>query len=380
MPHADALVIGAGLAGSSVAWSLAQRGLNVIVLEHHTKPANEASGNPAGIYMPVLEATHSLKEAFYSDALTLLQQRLAAAPEKIQHDSCGVIHLPRDEKQVLRFQRIAERDDLSEDIANPLTKTQAERLSGIQISREGLHYPNSGWVSPQSLCQYYLSHPGITLRGGVKVDQIKRQEGNWYALSSSTDILSSAPLAVLAGGHLSSAMEQAAWLPFHSVRGQITRLRLKHPHRLRCVVCHQGYVLPANNHELIIGATYNRERDDYELSTTEHNQNIQALQDFLPTFAQGLDLQTELLGRVGFRSVVPGRLPLAGRLMPAQKLSHNKAPTIYEGLAITAAHASRGILSSGITGEMIASQFLGEASKYDNYMKLISPARYLPYV
>lgn len=380
MPDADALVIGAGLAGSSVAWSLAQKGLNVIVLEYHDKPANEASGNPAGIYMPVLEATHSIKEAFYSDAIALLQQRLAAAPEKIQHDSCGVIHLPRDEKQVLRFQHIAQREDLSDDIVKPITKTQAEDLSGIEISRDGLHYPNSGWISPQSLCQYYLSHPGITLRGGVKVNQIKRHNGNWYALSSSDDILSSAPLAILAGGHFSSTMEQAAWLPFHSVRGQITRLRLNSPHPLKCVVCHQGYVLPADSHELIIGATYNRERTDYKPTAMEHDQNIQSLQNFLPAFAQGLDLQNEYQGRVGFRSVVPGRLPLAGYLMPAQTLRHNRAPTFYEGLAITAAHASRGILSSGIAGEMITSKLLGESSKYDKYLKLISPERYLSYV
>jgi len=380
MSAADALVIGAGLAGSSVAWSLAQRGLNVIVLEHHTKPANEASGNPAGIYMPVLESTHSIKEAFYSDALALLQQRLAAAPEKILHDGGGVVHLPRDEKQVQRFQHIAERNDLSEDIVKPISSTQAKRLSGIQVSRGGLYYPNSGWLSPQSLCQHYLSHPRITLRCGVKVDQIKRQEGNWYALNSCGDLLPSAPFAILAGGHLSSDISQAAWLPFHRVRGQITHLSLNNPHTLKCVICHQGYVLPADSHALIIGASYNRERDDYGPSATEHDQNIQALQEFLPAFAQGLDLQNEYQGRVGFRSVVPGRLPLAGRLMPAQKLRHPKTPTLYEDLAITAAHASRGILSSGITGEMIASQLLDGASQYDKYMKLISPARYLQYV
>lgn len=380
MPHADALVIGAGLAGSSVAWSLAQRGLKVIVLEHHTKPAKEASGNPAGIYMPVLESKYSIKEAFYSDALALLRQLLATAPDKIQHENCGVLHLPRDEQQAHRFERIAERNDFSADIVKAVTADQAEGLSGIQISRSGLYYPNCGWVSPQSLCQHYLSHPGITLRCGFKVNQIKQHDGNWYALGTSEDILSSAPFAILAGGHLSSAIAQTTWLPFHSVGGQITQLRLNTPHPLKCVICHQGYVLPAGNNDLIIGATYNRERDDYEPSDVEHNQNIQALHNFLPGFAQGLDRQTKLLGRVGFRSVVPGRLPLAGHLMPAQKLHHNKAPVLYKGLAITAAHASRGILSSGIAGEMIASQLLGESSKYDKYMKLLSPARYLSFV
>jgi tRNA 5-methylaminomethyl-2-thiouridine biosynthesis bifunctional protein len=380
MPHHDALVIGAGLAGSSVAWSLAQRGLNIVVLEQHEEPANEASGNPAGIYMPVLESAPSLKEAFYTDALCLLQQRLAEDSEKILHDPCGVIHIPRDKKQAQRFQRIIQRDDLTPHIVRPLIGPEAEHISGIRIPHDGLFYPDCGWVSPQSLCRHYLSHPRITLRSDQRVISMEHHNGAWHALNTSGEVLASSTLAVLASGHQSATIAQAGWLPFHSVRGQITQLMLNSPHRLKCVLCHQGYVLPATEKKLIIGATYNREHLDYEPTDDEHDQNIHALQQFLPDFIQDLDIQPTYQGRVGFRSVLPGRLPVAGQLMPAQAVRHKHPLTFFKGLAITAGHASRGILSSGIAAEMVAGDLLGEPTPYDKYRKLLSPARYLRHV
>src|SRR5690606_5704624 len=45
-------VIGAGLAGASVAWSLAQRGWQVTVLDRAAQPARGASGLPAGVIAP----------------------------------------------------------------------------------------------------------------------------------------------------------------------------------------------------------------------------------------------------------------------------------------------------------------------------------------
>jgi tRNA 5-methylaminomethyl-2-thiouridine biosynthesis bifunctional protein len=380
MAHSDALVIGAGLAGSSTAWSLAQRGINVIVLEQHAQPATEASGNAAGIYMPALESKPSLKESFYLDALKLLSGRLAKSAGQIIHDKCGVIHLPRDEKQAQRFKGIAKRNDLSDQTVKPMTSSEAEQISGIKNSHSGLYYPDAGWLSPQSLCKYYLAHPRITVQHGATVQSVHRNKGIWHAFDRNDVPLGSGDIAILSGGHLSSNLQQAAWLPFHSVRGQITQLTLNRPHLLRCVVCHQGYVLPLDNQELIIGATYNREREDYEPSNTEHRQNIQLLEDYLPDFAQTLDLKLKHRGRVGFRSVVPGRLPLAGLLMPPQKRRYNKTLTAYQGLAISAAHASRGVLSSGIAGEIIAAQLLGEPSPYHSYMNLLTPARFLEYV
>lgn len=380
MPDFDALVIGAGLAGSSSAWSLAQRGLNVLVLERHAEAADEASGNLAGIYMPVLEAMPSLKEAFYLDALRLLQGRLAAASDRIIHQACGVVHLPRDEKQRQRFQRIVDRDDLAQETVRLLSAQEAKLICGVPISEDGLYYPGGGWVSPRSLCRYYLDHPRITLITHQDVKKLNRHDHVWQALDKKGKIIASSDIAIIAGGHFSKDLEQTDWLPFHKVRGQVTQLSLQAAHGLRAVICHQGYVLPLQDQKLIIGATYTRDRCDYEPDMAEHDENIRMLHQFLPEFANSLEIHPEYHGRVGFRSVVPGRLPLAGRLLPAQRLRHKQTPVMYKKLAISAAHASRGILSSGIAGEMIAGELLEEASNYSHYKELLSPVRFLRHI
>jgi tRNA 5-methylaminomethyl-2-thiouridine biosynthesis bifunctional protein len=53
-PARHAIVIGAGLAGSAACQRLCARGWDVTLVERHPAPAMEASGNLAGIFMPLL--------------------------------------------------------------------------------------------------------------------------------------------------------------------------------------------------------------------------------------------------------------------------------------------------------------------------------------
>jgi tRNA 5-methylaminomethyl-2-thiouridine biosynthesis bifunctional protein len=54
VPPRHAVVIGAGLAGCAAAERLCARGWEVTLVERHAGPAQEASGNLAGIFMPLL--------------------------------------------------------------------------------------------------------------------------------------------------------------------------------------------------------------------------------------------------------------------------------------------------------------------------------------
>lgn len=82
-PERIALVIGAGLAGSSAAYRLCARGWDVTLLERHPHPAMEASGNLAGIFMPLLSRDDNiptrLTRAAYLYALRLWEQLGALA-------------------------------------------------------------------------------------------------------------------------------------------------------------------------------------------------------------------------------------------------------------------------------------------------------------
>lgn len=380
MQKYDALVVGAGLAGSAAAWSLAQRGLRLIVLEQHAEAAAEASGNPAGIFMPVLESRSSVRESFYNDAYGLLNTRLEAAGEQVLHQRCGVLHLPRDDKQRQRFEHISLRTDLPPGLVQAVTAQEAESLSGVPIGQDALYYPDAGWLSPPSLCGYYLAHSSITLHLKAQVCDLKHVDGNWHALNAQGVAIARARFAIIAGGPGSAGLTHGAWLPWHSVRGQITRLRLSSLHGLGCVICHQGYLLPMQEQEWIIGATYTRDREGYEPHDDEHLENLDTLRQHLPELAKQMRIEPGYQGRVGYRAYVPGRLPVAGRLVPAQRLRYKKSATHFQDLAITTAHASRGIITSGLAGELVAAALLDESSDYARYAGMLSPARFLRHV
>jgi glycine/D-amino acid oxidase-like deaminating enzyme len=82
VPVRRAIVIGAGVAGSSAAHRLCARGWQVTLIERHAQPAQEASGNLAGIFMPLLSKDDNiptrLSRAAYLFALR--EWRAWAAP------------------------------------------------------------------------------------------------------------------------------------------------------------------------------------------------------------------------------------------------------------------------------------------------------------
>src|SRR5437879_8729196 len=59
-PRRNALVIGAGLAGAAICERLCARGWQVRLMERHAIPAQEASGNHAGSFHPLVTPDDSV--------------------------------------------------------------------------------------------------------------------------------------------------------------------------------------------------------------------------------------------------------------------------------------------------------------------------------
>jgi tRNA 5-methylaminomethyl-2-thiouridine biosynthesis bifunctional protein len=85
-------VIGAGLAGASVAAALARRGWQVNVLDAASAPAAGASGLPAGLMVPHVSADDSPRSRLSRAGLRLMQRE---AQRLLKHgddwDDCGVL-------------------------------------------------------------------------------------------------------------------------------------------------------------------------------------------------------------------------------------------------------------------------------------------------
>ena len=103
-----ALIVGAGIAGRSLARSLHQRHLAFDIIDDFKQPA--ASGNPAALVKPRFDLQDRPESRFFLSAYLYAQRHY---PEKAVLET-GVRQLPKSEKDTLRFQKLIKQCPLGE--------------------------------------------------------------------------------------------------------------------------------------------------------------------------------------------------------------------------------------------------------------------------
>lgn len=371
----QALVIGAGLAGSATAASLAARGWQVSVLERHDAPAREASGNPQGVLYLKLSAHGTALSQMILAGFGYTRRWLQRLQPGQDWDACGVLQLAFDEQEAKRQAKLAEAFDSS--LLQVLDQAQAEAVAGVALPTGGLFYPEGGWVHPPALCQAQLRHPNIRLLTHREVIELRKVDGQWQAWDGQR-LLASAPVVVLAGAAEVRRFDACSALPLKRIRGQITRLPATEASRaLRTVVCAEGYVAPPRGDEHTLGASFDFHSDDLTPTTAEHQGNLALLDEISTDLAQrlhtaGLDA-AQLQGRAAFRCTSPDYLPIVGPLADAQAFAEAYAVLAkdarqvpdtpcpwLDGLYVNSGHGSRGLITAPLCGELVAAWVCGE--------------------
>ena len=347
-----ALVIGAGMAGAGVCERLASRGWAVDLLEKNALPAQEASGNPAGAFHPVISPDDSLfARCTRAGFLHLLAHWPAL--DGLAWDRCGVLQLARDEEERLSQAKAIAALGYPADYAS------------LDEERGGLWFPQSGWVRPPSLVQALLARCGPSLRTqySSSVAELRHEGGEWSALDAAGGILARAPVAVLANAADALRLSPQPDARLRRVRGQLS---LVPPLPISHVLLRGGLALPAVDGRSVVGASFDIDDDDPEVRRDSHEGNLERLEQMLPGASSGLD-PAALHGRVGFRAVVRDRLPMVGELPDA------RGPGLY----CATAYGSRGLLWCGLAGEQIASQLDGDPLPVERRLAAaLEPARF----
>ena len=342
-PAKHVVIVGAGLAGSSVAAALARRGVKVTVIEREA-PGAGGSGNRQGALYVKLAAETNHQSRVYLAGLLYSQRWLAQQhANQTLWQPCGVVQL------------------------------------AITVSApHGLYYPQAGWVRPKALCEHLLSQAGISLQQG-EVSSLTQRETGWQLNLADGSTLD-ADQVVIASAHLANRFAQTAELPLQSVRGQISELTL--PDEMagpKHVVCAGGYVAPALDGVLTFGASFVPNKATTDVTNDDHQRNIDELRQTLPTLLEeleqaGIELTPEhLKGRAAVRAASPDKTPYAGPVPVAEawrtdySLLSKDATRVaetpgrhYPGLWISTAHGSRGLASAPFCAEVIASRICDE--------------------
>lgn len=390
------LVVGAGLAGANTAYALAKQGIEVEVWEQGDCIAGGASGNPQGMLYPKLAAQDTPVNRFYLSAY-LHATRLYSSLDKNKKfwDACGLIQIPKHEKEAERFQKL-----LNEKLY-PETILQASK------DREGsLLLPLSGWVVLTELCKTLLSHDNIKVCLNTKLEDLSAIKTNnqtivWQARSA--DLKTDFSHVVLCTANDTKALDMTPNMPDYPIRGQVSFIDIEKA-KSACkamgesadktdfdkVLCEFGYVSPSINGLLHFGSTYDLKDQDDQVREEGHKRNLAILESLLLLPKETFNSE-DCGGRVSFRCAVPDYTPIVGPvqsdaiyqrdyavLSRNAKWQSNEIAEPLTQLFINIGHGSRGLISTPLSGSYIASLITGTPSPLEQQIShKLHPSRFI---
>lgn len=381
-PEPDVLIVGAGIAGASCAWTLAERGWRVQVLEAR-QPGHGASGNPAALLYPKLVAANDIDSNLQAQSYRLALQRLQAPPLRSSYRATGLLWLETDGKPLIT----SDHPWLGQDVW-PLDAATASALAGLPINQTACWLPAAGLVDPAKLLATLLHHDQVVLHTQAEVVAVSSTADRWRVRTEDGRQWS-APHLVLAHAGAAKALPLASRLPLLPVRGQVSRLAS--PLIPACSISYGGYVAPLPGGELCLGATFQRGRDDASPTLADQQQNFDELKRHLPVLAEHLPPLAQWRARAAIRWQTPDYLPLAGPLPDLAALEdfcrhtpwgrHPQRPAIpaRHTLQVSLAHGAKGFSQAWLAAELIADNLEGRppASSGPDWQEMLRPDRFL---
>ena len=413
-----AVVIGAGLAGATVARSLAQRGLKVTVLEQSSEIASGASGNKQAIVQMRLNKQADAHWQFhvhsYLYALRFYAHLDAEASSAANWHHCGVLTL---NSAYTNTREAAGSEVLGltyahypNQLLQAINAQQASKLTGLPLQEDGLWQPGGGWINPKHCSIQCLTHPLITVKFSTQVNRLEFIDGSWSVLGrtltdqslassdgESHDVeLIRADVVVIANSYAARAFEQTAEVPVSPLRGQVSHLKENSISAgLRQVICSQRYIAPANFEGVhCVGASYVKHSVDTAETAHEHEENFEKLGEI--TAMLGFTDQHPDVGRAAIRGASRDYMPIGGCVpatvlpegcyggalhsQPHDSAEENTQPAItaLSGLYVSTGHGSHGSVSCPVIAEHIAALICHEPSPLpEPLMELIDPARFI---
>ncbi|MGD9979298.1 MAG: FAD-dependent 5-carboxymethylaminomethyl-2-thiouridine(34) oxidoreductase MnmC [Hyphomonadaceae bacterium] len=357
-------VLGAGIAGASVADALARRGVEVIALEAARELGAGASGNPAALVMPRLDRGGVLSEVHLAAYL-----HAVATYEALDvFDRCGV-------EQRAQLGHEAALSDLLADPPLP-----PDWLSGLG-NGAALH-ARAGLVRPHAAIGRMLE--GATLICEAPVQRLDPDANGWLMRAQDGRAMLRADAVVLACGAALTTFEPTSFLPITRSHGQVEWGRATPPAH---AITRGSYMAPFDG-GILFGATF--DKGGPPVADDARERNLAALRELEPAIAASVD-QASLQSRASDRATTPDRAPIAGLLPDAKAwltqragLAHGRTiessapPPAHAGVYVIGGLGARGFTLAPLLGEVLAGEMCGEPALLSQFARdAIHPARFL---
>lgn len=402
-------IAGAGLAGLATAHAFRRRGYEVHLYDSADRIASGASGNLAGMAAPTLTA-----EPTSGSLVSLRAQGLFVSWAMDQGDQASKSGNPwhrlgmvRKREQWDRYRRAISSHGLAGVYSRSSTPdSAAETLVGW-----------AGAISPEGLCGHYLQAcegAGFHLHLNHPVDEQRILQS-----------LACGETWILCHAHSLKDIQATRFIPHRPVRGQVVHIPAipaipeipgqavtvppgQTGRRFHWPITNQIYAVPApsKSSTYVLGATFDMHLKETERLPDRDRYLIEELQIKLPDLWDSLseDLKQSLRngnteGRVGFRCQSRDYLPVCGQIPDASDFlekhgdfyktaGREKKAMDYvrrsadcrrmPGLFVNSCHGSRGITTSYLGAEIVASLIAGEAIPLErDLLYALDPIRFL---
>ncbi|HWQ86798.1 tRNA (5-methylaminomethyl-2-thiouridine)(34)-methyltransferase MnmD [Brevundimonas sp.] len=345
-------IVGAGIAGAALARAFAALGIRATVVEAD-RPGVGASGFPAALVTPRLDAGDEAVAALFAQALERARALYAAVPDAIV--AGGVLQLQQQPRDAGRFAKVAVQPVWPEGAMAILDAASASDRLGEPVGG-GLSMGGAMALRPAPVLEQWLKGADPVT---AEVARLEPHDGCWRLVDRDGVTLLETDLLVIAAGWGVAGLWPEA--PLAPVRGQADWIEgVALP-----PVAWGGYAVPTGD-GLLFGATHDRDETATEVRPGDSARNLAALAARLPATAARVEAAGSGQARAAVRATTPDRLPLAGAV-PGRP-----------GLFVLGGLGSRGFCAAPLLAEHVAALALGAPSPLPGDLAgRVDPARLL---
>ena len=379
-------IIGAGVSGLLTAWSLANRGVTVTLLDK-SAPLAGASGNPRALLAPKMTPIHHVDEHLHTIGYLYSSRLYRDLNQRAVQLNTAPILEPTGALDLLIKANIgiAQIVDYPDEMATTLSHEQAQNISGLQAQdlSENLYLPQSGLVNPQALKTIILTHPLIRFQqlDVHKIDETEQQVCLEGRNQNQETVSILADNVVICAAFESHQLDKRIF-DCRKIRGQLSWFRpsLEQLTNLpKIPLKYSGYcalfnaqtgddelnTVTAGEPYLLLGASFIRNDTGTDIRPEEHQISRDKLVDAIPEMESVMPADMSLWqGRAGIRTQTPDYHPIVGQLTNSQRIW------------TMSAMGAKGYALAPICAEALAGMMLGSFAPLSNAMLArLSPNR-----
>jgi tRNA 5-methylaminomethyl-2-thiouridine biosynthesis bifunctional protein len=382
----DVTIIGGGVAGTSIAYSLFQRGWKINLIDKNNNLASGASGNTAGIISPLLTHKSDVIGKFFLNGFKYSLKHLEYLQKlntNILQNLCGLLEFSK-----LKVNKSIEELVVGNNLIEKLTNAQASEICMQDIKSKALFIKSAGWISPKGLCEANISlcNDNLNLILNKEVTELLKVNNKWIAKGKRGSVLTKSDVVIIANANDAKKFEQTNWLPLTPVRGQISYVESDEIFTNKVLCYDGGYITPKINGINYVGATFDKKNISTNVKAEDDYVNLSNLRNLL-----GGGLCKVVGSRAALRATSPDRRPIIGCVPNNEKflsdykdIKHGKANTKYpnakhhDGLYVSTGFGSRGLTGAPIAGEILACIINNEPLPVEKeIVNAVNPARFI---